>query len=111
VDGRNWPAADDQTVWLPAGTHSVEAGSPRYGARLVRLNGELKGAKTLGSDAIEISYQSDARAIAVLDRAPRRIEIDGVELPVQLAGPTAVFLPPGRHAAVIHTMATVAMMP
>ncbi len=24
VDGLPWPAADDETVWLPAGTHSVE---------------------------------------------------------------------------------------
>jgi hypothetical protein len=101
VDGHLWPAGDDETVWLPAGTHSVEPAKPSSAARLVRLNGELKSARSVNAGEIEFSYQSTARAIAVLDRAPRRIRIDGSERKLEMVGPTTVLLPRGEHLVTI----------
>ena len=79
VDGQPWPALDDRTVWLPAGRHSVEQGGGVGGPRLVRLNGDLEAARWAGPATLEFSYRSGARAIAVLDRVPKKVEIDGVE--------------------------------
>ncbi|MGA3237817.1 MAG: hypothetical protein ABSG03_16105 [Bryobacteraceae bacterium] len=103
VDGHLWPAGDDETVWLPAGTHNVEPGKPSGSARLVRLNGELKSARIVAGGEIEFSYRSTARAIAVLDRAPRRIRIDGSEHKLEMVGPTTVLLPRGDHLVTITT--------
>src|SRR6185369_6242710 len=38
VDGQPWPVADDDTLWLPPGPHSVEPGARHAPLRLVRLN-------------------------------------------------------------------------
>jgi hypothetical protein len=107
VDGQLWPAADEDTVWLPAGPHSVElAPGPKsapFGARLVRLNADLKAARTVSATGIEFSYQATARAIAIFDRAPRRLQIDGVEEPLQQAGPNTILLPRGQHVVTITT--------
>jgi hypothetical protein len=103
VDGHLWPAGDDETVWLPAGIHSVEPGKPNGAARLVRLNGELKSARIVAAGEIEFSYRSTARAIAVLDRAPRRIRIDGSEHKLEMVGPSTVLLPRGEHLVTITT--------
>ncbi len=97
VDGRPWPAVDDEAVWLPAGAHTVEPGPPIEGLRLARLNGELKTARFAGGGAMEFSYASDSRALAVLDRPPSRIEIDGVAQDLRLAGPRTILLPRGQH--------------
>jgi hypothetical protein len=103
VDGRPWPASGNDIVWLPAGVHTVEPAKPNPSARLVRLNGDLKTAKAVSGSEIEFSYSSAARAIAVLDRAPRRIRIDGTERKVEMAGVTTVLLPHGEHIVTITT--------
>jgi hypothetical protein len=107
VDGQPWPAADDDTVWLPAGAHSIEPapgpkGAPP-GARLLRLNADLKAARAVSATSIEFSYQTSARALAILDRAPRRLEIDGAEEPLHLAGPHTILLPRGQHVVTLTT--------
>ncbi len=96
VDGLPWPAADAETVWLPAGAHLVEGASAALKLHLVRLNGDLKGARSTG-DSMEFSYRSSARAIAVLDALPRRMQIDGVEVVPQFAGAMTILLPRGQH--------------
>jgi hypothetical protein len=101
VDGQPWPVADDDTVWLPAGPHIVEGGPQRAGVRLVRLNAELRGARAVSATAIEFSYESTARTIAVLDRPPRRLEVDGVQETPQWAGPSTILLPRGRHTVTL----------
>jgi hypothetical protein len=101
VDGRAWPVGDDDTVWLPAGTHSVEPVKSTGRVRLVRLNGELETARNIPTGGIEFSYRSNARAIAVLDRSPRRIRVDGIPRPLEMAGPNAVLLPRGEHLVTI----------
>jgi hypothetical protein len=103
IDGRPWPASDGETVWLPAGTHSVEPAPPGASVRLIRLNGDLIAARSRPAGEIEFSYRSAARAIAVLDRAPNRITIDGSECKLEMAGPTTVLLPRGEHLVTIAT--------
>ncbi len=101
VDGRPWAAADAETVWLPAGTHSVEVAKEPLKIHLVRLNGELKSAWTTGG-TMEFSYESSARAIAILDAVPpRHLQIDGVESTPQFAGPMTIFLPRGKHVVTL----------
>jgi len=108
VDGQLWPAADADTVWLPAGPHSIEAaqakaGPPCAGPHLVRLNADLKAARSLGAQSIEFSYRSASRALAVLDRPPKTLQVDGApEAPV-LAGPTTLLLPRGQHVVTLTT--------
>jgi hypothetical protein len=97
VDGQPWPAVDGETVWLPAGAHSVEVSSKDGGLRLARLNGDLKTARVAGPAAIEFSYRSTGRAIAVLDRRPNVLEIDGEKQALEFAGANTVLLPRGQH--------------
>jgi hypothetical protein len=101
VDGQSWPALDGVTVWVPAGAHTVEAGPNRTGLRLLRLNGELKAARSLDRSTIEFSYRSSARAIAVLDRAPHRVQIDGSAEDPETAGPGTLILPRGQHVVTL----------
>lgn len=101
VDGRLWPAADDSTVWLPAGAHTVEPSRARTTARLLRLNGDLRSARALADGRIEFSYQSAAHAIAIFDREPRETRIDGAVSKLESAGPNGLLLPRGDHAVTI----------
>jgi len=103
VDGHPWPASDGETVWLPPGIHSVEPSQPPISARLLRLNGELLTARTLPAGGIEFSYRSTSRAIAVLDRAPKLMTIDGSAYSLEMAGRTTVLLPRGEHLVTITT--------
>ena len=101
VDGKPWPAIDDETVWLPAGVHTVEAATEKPGGpRLVRLNGDLRSACVGQGGAIEFSYQSASRAIAILDRAPKSVRVDGKDLTVA-AGSMTILLPQGQHTVTV----------
>jgi hypothetical protein len=102
VDGEPWPVWDGETVWIPAGIHSVEP-FETHGPRLLRLNGELRSARSVGSKEVEVGYESGGRAIAVLDRPVRSLRVDGVSAQVRTAGPNTVLLPCGQHLV---TMAT-----
>jgi len=101
VDGKLWPAADGETVWLPAGPHTVEPASAAAAPRLVRFNGDLKSARIVASSSIEFSYQSAARAIAILDREPAAVKIDGAERTPSLAASKTLLLPRGQHTVVV----------
>lgn len=103
VDGQPWPAADDETVWLPAGAHSVEPAMSRSGPRLLFLNAKLLAARTVDPKAIEFSYRSSARAIAVVEGKPQKIQIDGANARGATTGATAVLLPRGQHVVNIRT--------
>ena len=103
VDGQAWPAADDQTVWIPTGAHSVEPAASQPGPRLLRLNGELRAALTVNATTIEFSYQSTARAIAVLDRTPVKLQVDGTDARMSMAGPATLLLPRGQHVITVLT--------
>ena len=101
VDGQFWPVADRDTLWLPSGAHTIEAAAAQPGPRLLRLNGELRAARAVGSQGIEFSYQSAARAIAILDRPPKALQVDGVPEVPHLAGPATLILPRGQHVVTL----------
>ncbi len=108
VDGKPWPYQDDTHVWLTPGRHTI---TPREGTpplRLVDFNGGLREVKELRGPetqdpirGLSMVYSSRSRAIAVVERRPAAIWIDGVESqPVTLPrrdGSVAVLLPPGEH--------------
>ncbi len=100
VDGAPWPVADRKTVWLPAGRHRVSpAGRPPPG-RVERLTADLLGASCEG-DRVDFSYRAKARALALLDRKPREIIVDGTTIEPDLVPATrhwSLRLPRGRHA-------------
>ena len=105
VDGQPWPVTDGETVWLPAGAHAVSAAAPRSGPNVIHLNADLKAARAVGSNGLEFSYQSGARAIAILDRAPSRVEIDSVAGAPVMAGPMTLWLPRGQHTVMVRSNA------
>ncbi len=95
VDGKLWPVSDGFTVWLPAGTHSIEPFSDLPPIRIEAINAELKSAASTPL-TIDFAYSSGSRALAVLDRLPERVEIDGAEAQPQFLGKT-LLLPRGQH--------------
>ena len=103
VDGQLWPAQDDDTLWLPAGPHAVEPAPRAAGPRLLHLTGDLKAARAVDAHTLEFTYQSAARAIAILSRTPLKLQIDGVEEAPRLAGPVTLLLPRGQHVVTLTT--------
>jgi len=95
VDGRPWPVANDSTVWLPPGAHVIEPSAQTPALRILDFNGDLRSAKSL-PDGVEFSYQSNARAMAVLERRVTRVEIDGTLVERQWSG-NVLLLPRGQH--------------
>jgi hypothetical protein len=103
VDGRPWPAGDGETVWVPAGRHTLGTASGEPQVRLLDLNGELTGAASLDR-GLEFAYTSSARAFAALNRRPLRVEIDGVPTRLRTedaAGRVTLWLPRGQHVVVV----------
>ena len=99
VDGRLWPAADEDTVWLPPGRHRVEPARLEPPVRLADLTGELISAEALG-DGMVIAYRSEGRALALVDRRPARVALDGKPLDNAVPATGArhlIRLPEGRH--------------
>ncbi len=95
VDGRPWPVRDDKTVWLPPGPHAIEVSLKEVPARLTDFNGTLQSA-TATAQGFEFAYLSSSRALAKLDRTPRKLEIDGAETHPIFMDSTLV-LPRGQH--------------
>jgi len=101
VDDLPWPVSDGETLWLPAGAHAVEGGRDGAGLHVLRLNAELRDARHVGSNSVEFSYESAARAIVILDRRPSKLTLDGAEERLDLAGPNTILLPRGQHVVTI----------
>src|SRR5262249_2937346 len=85
VDGNPWPVAGNDTLWLPAGTHVIEHSAQEPPLRIVAFNGDLKSAATLPG-GVEFSYQTNSRAMAVLEQTPSEVQIDGALTKPQMAG-------------------------
>ncbi len=103
VDGAPWPFADDDTLWLPPGSHVVEPDSGRPGLRLLDFNGGLDTAFA-GEGSLELSYRSNSRAFAVMENTPVDVEIDGVRVtPSTLlcCERQLLLLPRGQHLVVV----------
>jgi len=101
VDNLPWPVTDGATIWLPPGEHTLEPAAEACRLHLLRLNGDLETARVIDSTSIEFSYHSAARAIATLDRPPRRVRVDGADIPIIRAGSNTVLLPHGEHTVTI----------
>jgi hypothetical protein len=72
--------------------------------RLLDLTGELTGADNLAG-GLEFSYRSDARAFAVVEKRPHRVEIDGTAAQPQMLDTVSGFtlwLPRGQHSVRIY---------
>ncbi|HMD47529.1 MAG TPA: hypothetical protein VKG79_00465 [Bryobacteraceae bacterium] len=106
VNGRLWPVRGKDTLWLPSGAVVVEStpvvveSTPKEPAlQVLDFNGELRSASASAS-TVSFSYQSSARAMAVLSARPAKLEIDGA--PVQRDLPPSgsgflLTLPRGQH--------------
>jgi hypothetical protein len=101
VNGQAWPVLDGETVWLPAGAHAIESSARSLPLTVSRFSGAIHGASAGKDGRVEVSYSSSSRAIAVLSARPARVEIDGVEQALTLAGDRALLLPRGQHIAAI----------
>jgi hypothetical protein len=95
VDGKLWPAANDEVVWVPSGVHSIQRGEKAPSTRLLDFNGDLISASA-SSDSIEFAYRSNSRALAILEHPPQHLEIDGTERSPVLTG-NVLILPRGQH--------------
>ncbi|HEV8145525.1 MAG TPA: hypothetical protein VGP79_04060 [Bryobacteraceae bacterium] len=95
VDNRPWPVANDTIVWLPPGAHVIEPAASPPVLRILDFTGDLRSAKAL-ADGVELAYQSNARAMAVLERRVSRVEIDGESVEPRWMG-NVLFLPRGQH--------------
>ena len=56
LDGRLWPAGDGETLWIPAGRHTLEPASGDPPARLLDFTGELTGAASRPG-GLEFAYR------------------------------------------------------
>ncbi len=98
VDGRPWPVRSANKLWLPPGTHTIQASVAEPLVRLTDLNADLRSATAI-PDGIEFVYQSSARALALLDREPSRVEIDGE--PSSVSEGKLLKLPRGQHIVTV----------
>jgi hypothetical protein len=99
VNGRAWPVHNDTTLWLPAGPNVVEPSHTESATTILDFNGNLRSASA-SATGLDFSYQSNGRAVAVLNARPRKIEIDGAVLSpkIQESGKNfVIMLPRGQH--------------
>jgi hypothetical protein len=99
VNGRLWPVRDEATLWLPAGSNVIEPAQKDPVLRILDFNGNLRSADA-STSGLQISYQSNSRAIAVVSLRPGKVEIDGAEYSEKLLDSGSNFilmLPRGQH--------------
>lgn len=109
VNGKPWPVRSNSTLWLPAGPVVAEHSAKDTTFHVLDFNGQLRTASVDGK-TLEISYQQSWRAIAILDREPVSVEVDGVkEEPVMMKrddGAYVLTLPSGQHLVSMQGSAT-----
>jgi hypothetical protein len=102
VNGRLWPVHSDTMLWLAAGPNVVEPAPKDSVLRIADFNGDLRSASVL-TDGLRFSYGSSARALALLNTRPSKLEIDGARKDFELRESSTGFLltlPRGEH--VVH---------
>jgi hypothetical protein len=103
VNGRLWPVHDQTTLWLPAGPNVIEPAQKDPAIRMLDFNGNLRSANA-SATGLEFSYQSNARAAAVLNARPHKLEVDGSASDQKIleSGQNfVVLLPRGQHVVAI----------
>jgi hypothetical protein len=97
VDGQPWPCVDIGEVSLPAGSYllsrSQSGGMQR--PRLVKLNGNLEGARYIDDRTIEFRYSSHRRVISIFNNKPNTLQVDGGT--ATEASGDWILLPRGSH--------------
>jgi len=81
----------------------VEAVTATPSIRLLDFTGELMSAEAL-PNGLEFAYRASARALAVLDRRPGKLEIDGVQIEPRIIHTEdryVLFLPRGQHVVTL----------
>jgi len=114
VDGKPWPLTDGSTVWLPAGGHTLEALSTGPETRILDFNGDLQSAAAPAGGQLQFTYRSSSRAIAILEKRPAILRLDGREVDPELLSSGqnwALLLPRGNHSAEIQFTALSAALP
>ena len=99
VNGRPWPVRDDQALWLPAGSNVIEPAQKDPSVRMLDFNGNLRSANA-SPGGLQISYQSNSQALAIVHPRPGKIEIDGIEYNGKMLDSGAnvvLILPRGQH--------------
>ena len=107
VNGKPWAFSDGQTVWLPAGSHTlaVAAAAPRR--RLLDFNGALRSLSAR-QEGLELAYEAEARAYALLNFEPVALDIDGEQVRLSVrrsAHGWLVTLPRGQHIVRLEAVA------
>jgi uncharacterized protein YdaL len=107
VDGRVWPGWGEGSVLIPAGAHRITTSASRFqlvdrsalDIRLLRFSGDLETLTPTG-EGFALSYDSRQRALALLNREPHAVRVDGQPYalqPVGYFGQWSIRLPSGRH--------------
>ncbi len=113
VNGRPWPVRSDDTLWLPSGPAVIEPAKTEPAARILDFNGELHSANA-SAGSLEFSYQSSARAVAIISVRPAGLEIDGASVGAEFSqsgNRFVLMLPRGQHVVRIETVAPPEQMP
>ena len=100
VNGRLWPVYGDTALWLPPGPQTVETAAKAAPYRILDFNGDLRTA-ALTAHGVELSYRSSARALAHVERAPKSVQVDGLDMPPEMNGDIVV-LPKGQHIVTLN---------
>jgi uncharacterized protein YdaL len=108
VDDRVWPGWGENEVSLPAGKHRITVAEKRSFAffdtsaldlRLLRFTGDLDSLVPT-KRGLQFSYDSHLRALALFNRQPFEVKVDGQPLreqPKVLFGTWSIRLPRGKH--------------
>jgi len=109
VDDKIWPGWGENEISLPSGKHRITAvpqtrsfsffDTSALDIRLMRFTGDLES-MVPNDRGLEFSYDSHLRALALFNRQPFEIKVDGQlmqEKPDVLFGIWSVRLPRGRH--------------
>jgi hypothetical protein len=99
VNGHLWPVRNDTTLWLTSGTSVIEPAPRDSSLRILDFNGDLQSANA-STQGLQFSYRSNARAVALLNARPHKIEVDGAAAGEELRESGANFvltLPRGQH--------------
>lgn len=107
LDGKPWPCSSGGSVWIPPGDHRLTTSRPfhllfdstQIQLRLTQLTADLLSAASTRRGML-FEYESPGAAIALFNRQPRGILVDGEVLDVSLLygqGEWSVRLPSGHH--------------
>jgi hypothetical protein len=99
IDGVPWPIHTDTEMLIPTGHHTVSTGFAETPVNLIDFNADIQQVVS-EKDAIDVSYTSRSRAIAVLGCAASAIEVDGA--PFEKPNDGVLLLPAGEHILTLH---------